>query len=130
MAFTQYKFTPEQFQEVTGKTIESYASLDESEIQAFINKVSNQIYGLINKVNAISAYVEDNLSAYRLDSLIKAQIYHAEYMLLNSVDPMAVFGIDRFTNQVISQEEIAKRFFCTTTIDYLGNAGFFYRGIW
>lgn len=130
MAQTQYRFTPEQFQTQVGRTIESYSSLDENEIQPFINEVCDQVYMLIDQYGAISGYVEDDaLSEWQLEQLIKAEIYQAQYLLINNINVMDIFGIDRFTNQQVTMQDLKQRYWSPKARMILDNAGFTYRGI-
>lgn len=130
MAQTQYKFTPEQFLNQVGKAIESYASLDEGEIQPFINEVCDQVYMLIDQYGSLSGYEEDDaLSEWQLEQLIKAEIYQAQYLLMNNINVMDIFGIDRFNNQQISNAELKERYWSPKAKMILNNAGFLYRGL-
>jgi hypothetical protein len=130
MAQTQYKFTEADFLNQVGRSIDSYTNLDEQEVKTFINEVSDQVYMLINQYAGVSAYIEDDcLSEWQIEQLKKAMISQAEYLLVNNINTMLAYGIDRYTNATISTQELQARYWSPKAKVILTNAGFLYRGL-
>lgn len=118
--------TPSDFENYTGHNLSYLLKANENESNKANLFLMDIEECLLARIDATSFRVTqwDRLTGFQLESLQKAIIKQAEYILRNS-DLFTDSGYDLEKGQLIPFEELQKIAICRTSIDYLKNCGLF-----
>lgn len=117
---------PSDFENYTGKNLMRLLKIDDNssnKADLFLMQVEDR---LLARIDATSFRTTNwnCLTEFQLESLQKAIIVQAEYIIRNS-DLFTDSGYDLEKGQIISPEELNKIVICNTAIDFLRNCGLF-----
>lgn len=118
--------TPDDFQNYTGKSLDELLDKNANISNAsnlFLLRVEDCLLSRLDNLSFRTVGYDD-LSDFQLESLQKAIIYQAEYMIRNG-DIFTDSGYDIERGEVIDFDKLQRVAICPTSVDLLKNCGLY-----
>lgn len=120
--------TPDDYTNFFGQNLNAMLNVKDNTSNVaniFLMHVEDKMLARIDAISfRVNKWEVEDLSEFQLESLQKAILYQAEYIIRNS-DLFSDSGYDLEKGMVISVEDIQKITICRTSIDLLKNCGLF-----
>ena len=117
---------PNDFENYTGKNLNQLLRIDQNRSNVanlFLMQVEDKLLARTDK-NSFRTTHWDRLTDFQLESLQKAIILQAEYILRNS-DIFTDSGYDLDKGEIITREKLNKIAICESSLDLLFNCGIY-----